>query len=54
MEPQYMIIGQSAGVAAALSFEEKAAVQDVPINQLQKRLHAHGAILHIAEAAPSH
>ncbi len=54
MEPQYMIIGQAAGVVAALSIEEKVAVQDVPIDQLQKRLHAHGAILHIAEAAPSH
>ena len=54
MEPQYMIIGQAAGAAAALSIEEKVAVQDVPIDELQERLHSHAAILHIAEAAPSH
>jgi hypothetical protein len=51
MEPQYMIVGQAAGVAAALSIREKADVQDVPIHELQKRLRAHGAILHITEAA---
>ena len=53
MEPQYMIIGQAAGVAAALSIQRKVAVQDVPIDELQKRLEAHGAILHIAEAVPA-
>ena len=49
MEPQYMIIGQAAGVAAALSVRGHFAVQDVPIAELQKKLHAHGAILHLSE-----
>jgi hypothetical protein len=49
-----MIIGQAAGVAAALSIQEKVPIQDVSIDHLQNRLHAHGAILHLAEAAPSH
>lgn len=51
MEPQYMIIGQAAGVAAALAIQQKTPVQDVSIGELQKKLHDHGAILHISEAA---
>lgn len=46
MEPQYMIIGQAAGEAAALALHTHDVVQDVPIAQLQKKLEQHGAILH--------
>jgi len=53
MEPQYMIIGQAAGVAASISSRKKIAVQDVPIEELQQKLHAHGAILHQVEATPA-
>ena len=49
MEPQYMIIGQAAGVAAALAVRNRAAVQNVSIPELQKRLHEHGAVLHLGE-----
>lgn len=49
MEPQYMIIGQAAGVAAALAVRGHSAVQDVPIADLQKNLRAHGAVLHLSE-----
>ncbi|HTZ59442.1 MAG TPA: FAD-dependent oxidoreductase [Acidobacteriaceae bacterium] len=49
MEPQYMIIGQAAGVAAALAVQEKRDVLDVPVAELQQRLRAHGAILHLSE-----
>ncbi|MGA2847723.1 MAG: FAD-dependent oxidoreductase [Terracidiphilus sp.] len=45
MEPQYMIIGQAAGVAAALAVRDRVAIQDVPIAELQRRLRAHGAVL---------
>ncbi len=49
MEPQYMIIGQAAGVAAWLAVKRHAAVQDVPIAALQEKLHEHGAVLHLSE-----
>ena len=46
MEPQYMIIGQGAGVAAAIAIQKKLTVYDVPIKELQSRLQAAKAILH--------
>jgi hypothetical protein len=49
MEPQYMIIGQAAGAAAAVAVRDRCAVQDVSIPELQKRLHEHGAVLHLGE-----
>jgi hypothetical protein len=49
MEPQYMIIGQAAGVAAALAIRERKQIQDISIDALQKDLHADHAILHINE-----
>ena len=47
MEPQYMIIGQAAGVAAALAVHSHGDVHDVVIPELQQKLRAHGAILHL-------
>jgi hypothetical protein len=49
MEPQYMIMGQAAGVAASLALHQKSAVQDIPISQLQANLRAHHAILSLPE-----
>jgi len=46
MEPQYMIIGQAAGVAAAISVREKLPVAAVPIPELQRRLIEGHAVLH--------
>ena len=46
MEPQYMIIGQGAGVAAALAIQKNVNVYDVPVKELQTRLLAGKAILH--------
>ena len=53
MEPQYMIIGQAAGVAAALAVASHAPVQDISIPALQQELQKHGAILHLGEAVDS-
>ena len=49
MEPQYMIIGQAAGVAAALAVRSGSAVQNVPIPELQKKLRERGTVLHVGE-----
>jgi hypothetical protein len=50
MEPQYMIMGQAAGVAASLAIRTGVAVQDVPINSLQEDLRAHKAVLSLADS----
>jgi hypothetical protein len=44
MEPQYMILGHAAGVAAALAAKSGAAVQDISLAELQKRLISEGAV----------
>jgi hypothetical protein len=49
MEPQYMIIGQAAGVAASLAIQSGKAVQDISIRDLQRKLREHGAVLHLSE-----
>jgi hypothetical protein len=44
MEPQYMIIGHAAGVAAAMAIEGGAAVQQISVPELQKKLKSEGAV----------
>lgn len=44
MEPQYMIIGQAAGVAAKLAIEKKVAVQEVDTKALSAKLHEQRAV----------
>jgi len=51
MEPQYMILGQAAGVAAALAIRAGVDLQDVDAAQLTRTLVAQGAILEYAEPA---
>lgn len=42
MEPVFMIISESAGVAAALAARQNLAIQDVPMPLLQRRLQERG------------
>ena len=45
MEPQYMILGQAAGVAAKLAIDASAGVQSVPGDALAQKLKSQGAVL---------
>ncbi|MGV3502592.1 MAG: FAD-dependent oxidoreductase [Adhaeribacter sp.] len=45
MEPVYMVLGQSAGTAAALSIDHKSSVQELPYEHLRARLLADKQIL---------
>jgi FAD dependent oxidoreductase len=54
MEPQYMILGEAAGVAAAMSIKEGKAVQAVNTHELSETLLKQGAVLeyHAQRPAP--
>ena len=47
IEGAWMVIGQGAGVAAALSAKEGVAVQELPYAKLRKRLLAQGQVLEL-------
>jgi hypothetical protein len=44
MEPQYMILGHAAGLAAAAAAKSGAAVQDTDVAALQRQLRQEGAV----------
>jgi hypothetical protein len=46
-----MMMGQAAGVTAALAIQEKTSVQDVSIKALQTKLRSQKAILHLDQEA---
>jgi hypothetical protein len=45
MEPQYMILGQAAGVAASLAVHGDSVVQNVDPQALRGKLESQGAVL---------
>ena len=51
MEPQYMILGQAAGVAAKMAIDGKTAVQQVDAAKLSKRLIQLGAVVNYAPSS---
>jgi hypothetical protein len=53
MEPQYMIIGQAAGVAAKMAIDAKVAVQDIDRAALTKTLLQQRAVMEWKKPAPS-
>lgn len=53
MEPQYMISGESAGVAAAVALKAGVGIHKVDINQLQMKLKQRRQIIEPADALPA-
>jgi hypothetical protein len=53
MEPQYMILGEAAGVAAAMSIREGKAVQAVNTHELSETLLKQGAVLEYHPSRPA-
>lgn len=53
MEPQYMILGQAAGVAAALAIQTGHTVQDIDTKELTRILLRQGAILEYLPSPPA-
>ena len=51
MEPQFMIIGHSTGVAAAMALRENLAVQDVDVVALRAKLVAQKQVLELPAGA---
>jgi hypothetical protein len=49
MEPQYMIMGQAAGVAAAMAVKEDKLVHRINISELQEKLSNRGQVLSLRE-----
>lgn len=51
VEPTWMILGQSAGIAAALAARQDVAVQKLPYPMLRERLLAQGQVLDLPDLA---
>jgi hypothetical protein len=51
MEPQYMILGQAAGVAAKMAIDGKQSVQTIDSIALTAKLRAQGAVMEYSPSA---
>jgi hypothetical protein len=49
MEPQYMILGHAAGVAANMAIQGKTAIQDIDVQSLRNRLREQNQILSLSD-----
>jgi hypothetical protein len=49
MEPVFMVLGQSAAIAACLAIDNDCAIQDLPYAQLESRLLDEGQILQLKD-----
>ncbi len=54
MEPQYMIMGQAAGLAAVQAIRTGRAVQEIDVAELQAKLRAQGQVLTLGHASAPH
>ncbi|CAN5654171.1 FAD-dependent oxidoreductase [soil metagenome] len=53
LEPIWMSLGQAAGVAAQVSLDEDRPLHDLPVDRLQRRLHAEGAAtIYVSDVLP--
>jgi len=50
MEPQYMMIGQAAGIAAKIAIDRKQAIHDIDVSALKARLLNQGAVMEWVKA----
>ena len=51
VEPQFMSMGEAAGVAASLAAKSATAVQDVDVTTIQSILASHGAVVRIGSSS---
>jgi hypothetical protein len=49
--PECWVLGQAAGVAAAVAVQRRVALRDVPVAELQARLRRQGAVVDVPAAA---
>ena len=49
MEPVFMVLGESAAVAACQAIDEQKPVQDIDVPKLRHRLLADGQVLEVAK-----
>jgi hypothetical protein len=49
MEPVFMVLGQSAAIAACLAIDNGCAIQDLPYDQFESQLLDEGQILQLKD-----